>query len=84
VDVTEMLPNSFQQELIYNGRSGDTLKFLYREISDNYLRNAFTQDVQYDLRDGKILGFKGARIEIIEANNRFLKYRVIASFPEQK
>ena len=29
------------------------LKFLYREISDNYLRTAFTQDVQYDLRDGR-------------------------------
>jgi hypothetical protein len=81
VDVTEILPNSFQQELIYNGRSGQTLKFLYREISDNYLRTAFTQDVQYDLRDGNVVGFKGSRIEIIEANNQFIRYRVQTSFP---
>lgn len=84
VDVTEILPNSFQQELIYNGRSGDTLKFLYREISNNYLRNAFTQDVQYDLRDGNLIGFKGARIEVIEANNQFIKYRVQISFPDHQ
>jgi hypothetical protein len=84
VDVTEILPNSFQQELIYNGRSGETLKFLYREVSNNYLQNAFTQDVQYDLRDGNVIGFKGARIDVIEANNQFIRYRVQTSFPDRE
>src|SRR5688500_12099148 len=29
---------SFRQELIYNGRTGDSLKFLYREYSSDVLR----------------------------------------------
>lgn len=73
-------PN-FRQELIYNGRSGQTVKFLYREASGDYARPAFSQDVQYDLNDGNVIGFKGARIEIVEATNTRLKYRVLSSFP---
>jgi hypothetical protein len=73
---------SFQQELIYNGRVGDSVKFLYRELGDNMLRSAFSQEVQYDLTDGNEIGFKGARIQIVDATNLNLKYRVIQSFPE--
>lgn len=73
-------PN-FRQELIYNGRSGQTVKFLYRESSGDYARPAFSQDVQYDLGDGNVIGFKGARVEIVEATNTRLKYRVLSSFP---
>ena len=79
--VTEPLVNSFQQELIYNGRVGNAVKFLYREVSAQYLRSSFTQDVQYDLSEGNMIGFKGARIEIIDANNRNLRYRVTEHFP---
>lgn len=73
-------PN-FRQELIYNGRSGETVKFLYREFSGEYARPPFSQDVQYDLKDGKMIGFKGARIEIVDASNTRLSYRVLSSFP---
>lgn len=73
---------SFRQEFIYNGRSGDTLKFLYREYSTDVLRAPFSQEVQYDIKDGMIIGFKGARIEVLEATNTVLKYRVRMSFPD--
>ena len=73
---------SFVQELIYNGRTGDSVKFLYREFSNNYVRGDFSQEVQYDLNDGQEIGFKDARIEIISATNTELKYRVITSFPD--
>ena len=74
-------PN-FRQELIYNGRSGDTVKFLYREFSGDYARPPFSQDVQYDLKDGNVIGFKGVRIEVVEASNTKLSYRLISSFPD--
>jgi len=74
-------PN-FRQELIYNGRSGETVKFLYREFSGDYARPPFSQDVQYDLKDGMMIGFKGVRIEIVEASNTRLSYRVLSSFPD--
>ena len=72
---------TFKQELIYNGKSGNVLKFLYRELSGDTLRYPFSQDVQYDLTDGKIIGFKGARLEAIEASNTKLKYKLITNFP---
>jgi hypothetical protein len=73
----------FRQELIYNGRVGDNLKFLYREFSGDLMRPPFSQDVQYDLNESTTIGFRGARIEIIDATNTRLQYRVISSFPNQ-
>ncbi|EGG28363.1 hypothetical protein IMCC3088_318 [Aequoribacter fuscus] len=58
------------------------MKFTYREFTaTGYARDAFTQDVQYDLEEGTIIGFKGARIEVLDATNRSIRYRVIEHFP---
>lgn len=70
----------FRQELIYNGKVGNNVKFLYRELSGGYMRAPFTQDIQYDLQEGKEIGFKGARIEIINSTNRKIEYKVLKSF----
>ena len=72
-------PN-FSQELIYNGRIDNFVKFLYRESSGGYMRDAFSQDVQYDLNNSSEIGFKGSRIEIIKATNTELQYRVLSPF----
>ena len=59
------------QQLIYNGRINDSVKFLYRELSEGKLMRApFTQEIQYDLKKGNEIGFKGARLKILEASNR--------------
>ena len=80
VDPNQM---NLDQRFIYNGRIGDTLKFSYREFTvSGYARDAFTQDVQYDLKEGSIIGFKGARVEVIEATNREITYKVIAYFSD--
>jgi hypothetical protein len=71
---------AFSQELVYNGRAGSVLKFLYREFISETARPPFTQDVQYDLSEGKTIGFKSARIEVIEATNTSITYRVVAHF----
>ena len=62
---------------------GDILKFTYREFTFyGYARDAFTQDVQYDLKEDPIIGFKGARVEVIEATNREITYKVISYFSD--
>ena len=77
-DVTA--PN-VQQQFIYNGRIDNYVKFTYREFSvGGYARDAFTQDVQYDLDEGNVIGFKGSRIEILEATNRQITYKLISHF----
>lgn len=70
----------FKQEFIYNGRVGNALKFIYREYIDDLARPAFTQDLQYDLSESKIIGFRGLRIEVVNATNTNIEYKVISHF----
>lgn len=72
--------NSFQQTLIYNGKVGDKINIGYREFSSDTARPAFNNDVEYDLSQSKQIGYKGALIDILEANNQQIKYRVVNSF----
>lgn len=72
--------DSFQQTLIYSGKVGAKIKLGYREFSNNLARPAFNNDVDYDLNESKIIGYKGAQIEILEANNNFIRYKVLSNF----
>jgi len=71
---------NFVQELIYNGRISDNLKFVYREFSNEMARPAFTQEVQYDLATSNIIGFKKLRMTVIEATNTEITYRLDKNF----
>ena len=77
VDITK--PN-FRQELIYNGKVGTHVKFLYRELSGPPISDAFTKEIQFDLDESQEIGFKGAKLEIIEATNRSITYKVTSHF----
>jgi hypothetical protein len=77
---------SLQQELIYNGRIENNLKFVYRELASqnsggSIMRSPFQQEVQYDLNESDVIGFKGARVQIINATNRNVTYKVLEHFP---
>lgn len=72
--------NNFQQTLIYSGKIANKVNFGYREFSKDVARPAFNNDVEYDLDVSRIIGYKGARLEIIEATNELIKYRVLANF----
>jgi hypothetical protein len=72
--------NSFQQTLIYSGRVGNKINIGYREFSSNIARPAFNNDVEYDLTESQTIGYRGAEIEILEANNQYIRYRVIRNF----
>ena len=72
--------SSFQQALLYNGRVGNKINIGYREFSASTARPAFNNDVEYDLSESKVIGYKGARIEILEASNQSIKYKLISNF----
>lgn len=72
--------DSFQQTLIYSGRVGNKINIGYRESSNNFARPAFNNDVEYDLSESNIIGYKGAQLKIIEATNQHIKYQVIRNF----
>ncbi|MCI2286140.1 IS982 family transposase [Colwellia sp. MSW7] len=53
----------------------------YREFSNNSARPAFNNDVEYDLSSSNLIGYKGASIEVIKADNSSITYKVIKNFP---
>lgn len=71
------IAHTFRQELIYLGRSADILSFKYREFSGSLARPAFSADLTYDLSESRVIGYRGARLEILDAGNQEIKYRVV-------
>ena len=71
---------SFQQTLLYNGKIGNRITLGYREFSNNLARPAFSNAVDYDLSGSPILGYKGARIEVIKATNTEITYKLLSGF----
>lgn len=69
--------DSFRKELVYSGVSQNTITILYREFNENIARPEFSQELKYDLSQGKSIGYKGARFEIIKATNTEIIYKVI-------
>ena len=67
-------PDKFQQRMEYMGRSGNILKFIYAEFSDNLAREAYNRNFQVDLSEGNTVNYKGAEIEIIQADNVSVTY----------
>ena len=74
--------NSFQQTLIYSGRVGNKINIGYREFSNNTARPAFNNEVEYDLSELMRIGYKGAQIEVLEADNSSITYEVLRNFPD--
>jgi len=72
--------NSFQQTLLYNGKVGNKINIGYREFSSDTARPAFNNDVEYDLSQSSEIGYKGALIDVIDADNKQIKYKVTKGF----
>ncbi len=72
---TTYAPGSIRKEILYNGKSKNTIKMVYREFANDMARPAFYQDLSYDLSESKVIGFRGLLIEVLEATNTGIKYR---------
>lgn len=68
---------SLKKELVYTGISQNVVSILYREFKEDIARPAFSQDLKYDLSESKIVGYRGARFEIIKATNQGLTYKTL-------
>jgi hypothetical protein len=73
---------SLQKNLVYTGRSGKTIHLSYREFQNDYARPAFTQDLTFDISSDRVVGFRGARIEITFATNTAIQYKVLQGFSD--
>ncbi len=74
--------DNFVQELVYNGKSGTRIKFVYREFADSLTKPTYFQEFEADLAEGRVVTFKGVRLDIIEASSSALSFRVLSTFPD--
>lgn len=77
---TVLSVSDFQQTLYYNGKVGNKIKIGYREFSGDIARPAFSNEAEYDLSESDVIGYKGATLKIIEADNIQIKYKVLSNF----
>ncbi len=68
---------TFDRQLIYGGKTGETIKMTYREFSNSMARPAFTQDLQYDLSQSKKIAFQEMRLEVLNATNEQISANVL-------
>lgn len=73
----------FKQELIFNGKTGNIARFLYREYTGNLARPAFRQELTYDLAKSTDIGFKEVRIKILKTTNTTITYKVLSGFKDR-
>ena len=45
----------YRKELIYSGRSGNTIEISYREFRGGLAAQAFYQNIKYDLSESRLL-----------------------------
>ena len=76
-EIVTVSEKDFKQELIYTGKSGNNINIEYREFKGNMARPAFSQSLTYDISKDKIIGFRGAQFEVLEATNSFIKYKAV-------
>ena len=68
---------ALMKELVYTGGNKKAVNLLYREFINDLARSAFSQELKYDISEDNIIGFKGARFEVLGANNPEIKFKVL-------
>lgn len=80
--LTKDMTDSFKYTVLYQGKINDRIKISFREFYNEIARPAFTQDIEYELQkdSSTIIGFKGLRIEVLNATNVDIRYKVLEDY----
>jgi hypothetical protein len=75
---TSIVASKFRQELVYLGRTGDTLRFQYREFQTNLIRPAFTSELTYQAAPTgpTVVKYQNVTLEISRIDNEGIAYVV--------
>ena len=78
---SNLLDKGTKQELVYTGKSGNTIKIDYSQyyIYDGewYIEDGFPLHLEYDLSSGDLITCKYYRIRILSSDNNEIKFIVI-------
>ena len=66
-----------RKELLYSGKSGSTIEVSYREFRGGFAAPAFFQNLKYDLTESNVIRFQRFRIEVVQADNQVIRYKIL-------
>jgi hypothetical protein len=66
-----------RKELLYSGKSVNTIKVSYREFRGGYAAPVFSQNLEYDLNESRTVNFQRFTLEVISATNQAITYKVL-------
>ena len=70
--------DNIKEELIYNGRSENTIRISYKKYEKKLARPKFTQELTYDLGSSEIIKFKHYRIRVLNATGEYIRFLVLS------
>lgn len=76
-DVVADQEGGFRAQMLYGGLDGSTVRATYREFSGNFIRPAFSQELQYDLAQDSVIAYRSIQIRVLRASNQRIEYEVI-------
>jgi hypothetical protein len=75
---------SFMRELIFTGYINGKLRITYREFAEGTSQPALVVDAEHEISQWPtVIGFKGARIEILDVTSLQIKYQVLQGFAQK-
>lgn len=74
--------SGFRREAIYQGVNDTTIKVLFREYKNNYIRDSFSQTIHYELDNNgeSVIAFKGFKAKVHKATGTEIIYTVVSPF----
>ena len=59
-----------RKELLYSGKSGNTIDVSYREFRGGFAAPAFFQNLRYDLAESRVIRFQKFSVEVLHTHER--------------
>lgn len=75
------VPDMTQKSLYFSGLKFNRVHFLYTERVGGI--TVHSHEVSYDMNESQTIGYKGARIKILNATNESITYELLENFPER-
>lgn len=81
-----ILPGSTKWELVYAGKNNNNVKIYYREYVVQggawLAKDAFTQELNYDLSEGNFIRYRDIQLEVVNANNEGIIFKVVRNITQ--
>jgi hypothetical protein len=70
--------DNFKEELVYEGRSGNTIHFLYKKYIKILSHPSSSENLTFDLDSSDTVAFRNYKIKVLNATKEYIKFRVIS------